>query len=148
MAFLAEGLDRGAQCRVVAYSDAPDRSIGALAAAGVDIADALLRDALDVLPAMGTPLLEMPFVPARAVDHIRGMAERGLQKDFPEFRLAIEMRWALASAVGEAGLAAFERGLDALTKELPVVVLCQYDAGAFPPDLLQRASRLHGVVVE
>lgn len=146
--FLAEGLDRGAQCRVIAYTEAPDRAIGGLAAAGIDIADALLRDALDVLPATGTPLLEMPFVPQRAIDYIRDLTQRGVASSFPELRLAIEMRWALASAVGEAGLAAFERGLDALTKELPVVAFCQYDAGAFPPDLLQRAARLHGVIVE
>lgn len=143
-AFLDEGLRAGAQCRVVAYTEAPDLAIGSLAAGGLNLADVLLREALDVVPARGTPLLAMPFDPQAAVDWVRGLAERAQAQSFPALWLAIEMRWALASAVGEAGLGRFERGLDALTRQLPIVALCQYDAGAFPTEWLQRALRAHG----
>lgn len=141
--FLREGLNVGVQCRVVAYIEAPDRAIGALAAAGVDIGDALNRGALDVLPAMGTPLVEMPFDAPAAVDHVRRLTAKAVAASFAGLWLAIDMRWALASAVGEAGLAAFERGLDGLTTEVPLVVLCMYDERLFPPDLLTRATRIH-----
>jgi hypothetical protein len=142
--FLAEGLERGGQCCVVAYREAPDRTVGALAASGTDIAQVLLREALDIVAAAGSPLLAHPFVPAAAVDWVRGMAEKAQARSFTGLWIAIEMRWALASAVGEAGLAAFERGLEAVTRELPVAALCQYDAGAFPKEWLERVTRAHG----
>ena len=141
--FLSDGLRDNAQCRVVAYTHSPDRAVGALAGAGFDISRVLYEEALDVIPAAATPLLELPFDAAAAIDWLRNMTRGARAAGFSSMRVAIEMRWALSSSVGEAGLAAFERGLNQLVQEEPLYALCQYDAGAFPAMLLDRAARMH-----
>ena len=141
--FLSDGLRDSAQCRVIAYTQAPDRAVGALAGAGFDIGQALYHDALDVIPASATPLLAMPFDPIASVDWFRTLARTAQDDGFSSLRVAIEMRWALSSSVGETGLAAFERGLNHLIGEEPIQVLCQYDAGVFPPMWVDRAARAH-----
>jgi len=141
--FLSDGLRAGDQCRVIAYTHSPDRAVGALAGAGFDIADVLYNEALDVIPAASTPLLAMPFDAQAALEWLRALAASARRDGFGGLRVAIEMRWALSSSVGEAGLAAFERGLNTLVREEPVRLLCQYDAGVFPPDLLHHAARVH-----
>ena len=141
--FLSDGLRSNEQCRVIAYTHAPDRAVGALAGAGFDIGQVLYNDALDVIPAATTPLLAMPFDAKAAVDWLRELAHQARAAGFTGFRVAIEMRWALSSSVGEAGLAAFERGLNQLVEEQPVRVLCQYDAGVFPAMWLDRPARMH-----
>lgn len=142
-AFLAQGLEAGGACRVIVYLHAPDRAIGGLAGFGVDVGEALLREALDVVPAIGTPLLEARFDAADSLTWVRSIVAEALTHSFSGLWLAIDMRWALASAVGETGLAAFERGLDAMTHELPLSVLCLYDGGSFPKEWLRRAERAH-----
>lgn len=141
--FLSNGLRAGAQCRVIAYTHSPDRAVGALAGAGFDIGKVLYNEALDVIPAATTPLLALPFDAAGAVDWLRDLSDSARGSGFSSLRVAIEMRWALSSSVGEAGLAAFERGLNKLVEEEPVYFLCQYDAGVFPPMWLDRAARMH-----
>jgi hypothetical protein len=141
--FLSEGLREKAQCRVIAYTHSPDRAVGALAGAGFDIAQVLYNEALDVIPAASTPLLALPFDANAAVEWLREQAGNAREGGFTSLRVAIEMRWALSSSVGETGLAAFERGLNRLAQEVPVNVLCQYDAGAFPPMWVDRAARMH-----
>ena len=141
--FLSEGLRAGAQCRVIAYTHAPDRAVGALAGAGFDIGQVLYNDALDVIPAATTPLLALPFDADVAIEWLRTMARAAREEGFTSLRVAIEMRWALSSSVGEAGLAAFERGLNLLVEQEPAFVLCQYDAGVFPPMWVDRAARMH-----
>ena len=141
--FLSDGLRAGEQCRVIAYTHAPDRAVGALAGAGFDIGQVLYNEALDVIPAASTPLLSLPFDANAAVEWFRSLAQSARAEGFSGLRVAIEMRWALSSSVGEAGLAAFERGLNALVLGEPVRFLCQYDAGVFPPGWLQRAARVH-----
>ena len=141
--FLSDGLRDGAQCRVIAYTHAPDREVGALAGAGFDIGQVMYHDALDVIPASATPLLAMPFDPVAAVEWFRTLARSARENGFSSLRVAIEMRWALSSSVGETGLAAFERGLSRLIEEEPISILCQYDAGVFPPMWVDRAARVH-----
>ena len=127
----------------IAYTHAPDRAVGALAGAGFDIGQVLYEDALDVIPASTTPLLDLPFDAKVAIDWLRTLAQAARAAGFSGLFVAIEMRWALSSSVGEAGLAAFERGLNQLVQEESLRVLCQYDAGAFPPMWLDRAARMH-----
>ena len=141
--FLSDGLRDKAQCRVIAYTHSPDRAVGALAGAGFDIGQALYNESLDVIPAASTPLLELPFDAAQAVDYLRGLAQAARESGFSSLRVAIEMRWALSSSVGETGLAAFERGLNRLTREEAIRILCQYDAGVFPAMWVDRAARMH-----
>jgi len=141
--FLSDGLRDGAQCRVIAYTHAPDREVGALAGAGFDIGQVMYHEALDVIPASVTPLLAMPFDPAAAIDWFRQLSRSAVENGFSSLRVAIEMRWALSSSVGETGLAAFERGLNGLIEEEPIGILCQYDAGVFPPMWVDRAARVH-----
>ena len=141
--FLSEGLRGKAQCRVIAYTHAPDRAVGALAGAGFDIGQVLYNEALDVIPAASTPLLALPFDPNASVEWLRELSQGAREGGFTSLRVAIEMRWALSSSVGETGLAAFERGVNRLAQEEPVHVLCQYDAGVFPPMWIDRAARMH-----
>ena len=141
--FLSDGLRQGAQCRVIAYTHSPDRAVGALAGAGFDIGQVLYQEALDVIPASSTPLLEMPFDPVASVEWLRQLSVNARASGFSSLRVAIEMRWALSSSVGETGLAAFERGLNRLIEKEPVRVLCQYDAGVFPAMWVDRAARMH-----
>lgn len=141
--FLSDGLRDGAQCRVIAYTHAPDREVGALAGAGFDIGQVMYHDALDVIPATATPLLALPFDPIAAVEWFRSLSRSARENGFSCLRVAIEMRWALSSSVGETGLAAFERGLNRLIAEEPISILCQYDAGVFPAMWVERAARVH-----
>lgn len=141
--FLSDGLREGAQCRVIAYTHAPDRAVGALAGAGFNIGEAMYNDALDVIPAASTPLLALPFDANAALEWLRELVHDARAASFTSLRVAIEMRWALSSSVGETGLAAFERGLNRLTEEERLTVLCQYDAGVFPAHWLERAARVH-----
>jgi hypothetical protein len=103
----------------------------------------LYNEALDVIPAASTPLLTLPFDAQAAVEWFRALSQSARVQGFNGLRVAIEMRWALSSSVGEAGLAAFERGLNGLVREEPVHLLCQYDASVFPLGWVQRATRVH-----
>ena len=141
--FLSEGLRDKAQCRVVAYTHSPDRAVGALAGVGFDIGKEMYNEALDVIPAASTPLLALPFDPSASVEWLRQLWYGARETGFTSVRVAIEMRWALSSSVGETGLAAFERGINRLAQEEPIHVLCQYDAGVFPPMWIDRAARMH-----
>ena len=145
--FLAQGLTSGEQCRAVAYTRSPDRAMGALAAAGFALGREMERGALDVLPARGTPLVEPRFDVRAATDWVEGLVESARAQGFLGLRLALDMSWALSSAVRPESVLGFESGLNELTVRRPLRVLCTYDAAAFGEDLLPRVRVFHGQVL-
>ena len=146
--FLARGLRAGDRCRVLAYTRAPDRAMGALAAEGFILAHEMERGALDVHPSSATPLLEVPFDPQRALDYVRERVDSARSAEFRGLSLALDMRWALASTVRPEALLLFESGLNEIAAELPLRTLCGYAAYEFDGELLRRARVFHGSVLD
>lgn len=146
--FMAAGLREGSQVRVVAYTRAPDRAVGALAAEGFVLAHEMERGALDIVPARGTPLLATPFDAGDALEYVEERVSEALARSFTGLRLAMSARWALASAVRPEALLAFESGLNELAATLPLRVLCAYDAREFKPELLQRVRVFHDQIFD
>lgn len=146
-AFVAEGLARHERVIYILDQESPSDALDRLDRAGVDI-DAALKDGALVLKTTDEAYLaDGGFDPDRMLSTLRELVADALAAGHQGVRVSGEMIWATRGAPGSNELMRYEERVNELLAELPAAALCQYDARAFPPDVLAGALRTHPLLM-
>ena len=134
--FLRDGLLAGQTSFLLAPPAVRDEYLGALRRQRIDV-DAAQRTGL---------LVVFPLEPGRPDDRLAAVERAftaGVHARGGPLRFVGDSLGGLALVESVEGLHAFERGLGALSKRFPIVVLCSYDVRAFDGEALLEAIKLH-----
>jgi PAS domain S-box-containing protein len=127
-----------------------EASLEALAAAltgrGVDVATALARGALQLLPHREQFLPDGAFDPAQVLRAWRARTDAALAAGFTGLVAVTDMDWALSGAPGVERLLEYEAA-QGLALDRHLAGMCQYDATRFPAPLLRGVLRTHALLV-
>jgi len=145
--FIMDGLDRGERCLYIADGRIFDEVVQALAAAGVDIAQAYQRGALRLSTSKETYLRAGEFVPQSMIDLIRQAETEALADGFAGLRLIGEPTWSFGPEPGCDRLIEYEALINQLPSFSKSVILCQYHQSRFGVPCIHDVLRTHPVAI-
>ena len=144
--FVQLGLARDECCVYFADEATAGRVRGALAGAGVDVAQAERRGALRLVGER-TYLVDGRFEPPAVLASLRQTVDEALAAGFSGWRATGDMTWELGPVSGVEVLPAYEAHLDAAFRGRRMVGMCQYHRRRVPPAIIHHALRTHRTVV-
>jgi two-component system sensor histidine kinase UhpB len=145
--FMKEGLARGERCLYVADDLSVEAIVGALAAAGVDVAHEREQGAL-VMPTKGDTYLQGgKFEPQAMIDFLGRAETQALTDGFSGLRVAGEMTWALGPEIGCERLIEFEALFNNFLANSRGMFLCQYNRSRFDAAVIHDVLRTHPVAI-
>jgi PAS domain S-box-containing protein len=145
--YIAEGLRRN---EFVMYAAEPDTLAaleGVLADAGVDVAQATRRGALNLLDTRTAYLIDGQFDPDRMYAVFENTIAVALAQGYAGCRFAGEPTWALERADLRPGLLEFEARLNGLFSTRKAAGFCVYDRSKWPAEVIRDVLRTHPVAV-
>ena len=143
--YIRLGLERREECVYIADDVSRAEVLSALQSAG--IATGGTPRVLKVLSRRETYLGDGHFDPDRILAWIAERTEAAVRGGFTAFRIVGEMTGVAGIASGVQRLAEFEAKLNDLFAGRPVSALCEYDARAFPAEILREVITTHPLVV-
>jgi anti-anti-sigma factor len=143
-AFLREGLDGGEKVVVVGGDGAEETARAYLREAGVDPEPALRSGQFVTTRAEVAYLARGRLEPERHLAAFRAARLQALADGYDRVRFTVDMGW--AAPQGDL-LVDYERTATAAVAEMGAVGMCQYDARAFEPGLLERVRDAHPIQV-
>ena len=87
------------------------------------------------------------FVPKRMLDRVRELYLQSVRKGYQGARATGEMTWALRGLPGSERLIEYESGLNAVVRECPATLVCQYDARRFSGATLYDVLNVHPYMI-
>ncbi len=142
-AALAHDLRAGARC---VYLNSPDLVFGFrayLAHAGID-ADSAIRKGSLILSSERSHLVNGRFNPWLMLDSLSALATQSEREGFPKLVVTGDMTWEFANRNNFSELIAYERALERLFEELPLLHgICQYHQDTLPTSALRDALCTH-----
>jgi hypothetical protein len=87
------------------------------------------------------------FVPQRMLDRTRKLYLESVRAGYSGARETGEMTWALKGLPGSERLIEYESGLNAVVRECPVTLACQYDARRFSGATLYDVLSVHPYMI-
>ncbi len=87
------------------------------------------------------------FIPQRMVDRVRELYLESVREGYSGARATGEMTWALKGLPGSERLIEYESGLNAVARECPVTLACQYDARRFSGATLYDVLNVHPYMI-
>lgn len=87
------------------------------------------------------------FIPHRMLDQVRELYLESVRAGFSGARATGEMTWALRGFPGSERLIEYESGLNAVVRECPVTLACQYDARRFSGATLYDVLNVHPYMI-
>ncbi len=145
--FIRAGLERGEKCIYVAEEGTEHHVRQALLDSGVDVADAMRRNALVLTTPAAARLKGNSFDPYRMLLFWKRAGEGARREGFPALRGASGMGWILKSVPETQRWIEYEARLTTLAEETRCMVLCQYDKRLFGAGLLVNAVRMHPMLI-
>jgi signal transduction histidine kinase len=146
--FMRTGLERGEKCVYLAEEGTESHVWQALLDSGVDVADAMRRNALVLTtPAAAARLKGDSFDPYRMLLFWKSAGEDARREGFPALRGVSGMGWILQSVPETQRWVEYEARLTSLAEEARCIVLCQYDKRLFDAGLLLSAVRMHPMLI-
>jgi signal transduction histidine kinase len=145
--FIHIGLERRERC-VYVEGDVPASALlPAMNSLGFDATLAVESGALQTIRYPGPYIEDGYFDPDRMVRWFEQMDADARRAGFSGFRYIGEMTWALGPYPGVDRLAEYEAKLNPFLHERPIAVLCQYDRGRFPSEIVREMVATHPMVV-
>lgn len=145
--YIAEGLRRGEHCFCVQKSHMCTRLLYDLRFLGFDTDDLVARGALDVRSEDEVYVPNGRFDPRAMMDMVMRSLNEALDRGFPALRGAGDLSWAVKGRNECELLLEYEGIVNGYHPGRPLTGLCQYDANAFSPRMLDSVVRAHGLCV-
>jgi hypothetical protein len=102
---------------------------------------------LEIATSMETYCEDGHFVPEIMLDRLRQMYVRGRAAGYAGARVSGEMSWALRGVPGSDRLIEYESRLNKLVEEVPITVMCQYDARRFDGGTIFDILSVHPIMM-
>jgi PAS domain S-box-containing protein len=141
--YFGAGLERGERCLYIAE----DASLDDLRAHGIGRAEHPGRDALLVLSARETYLVNGRFDPERMIAVWLEQLAAARAAGFTNLRVSADMSWALDSDVGSDRLIEYEARLNEWLPATGLRAMCHYDSRRFPASILRDVLRTHPLAI-
>jgi len=87
------------------------------------------------------------FIPQRMLDQVRELYLESVRAGYSGARATGEMSWALKGLPGSERLIEYESGLNAVVRECPATLVCQYDARRFSGATLYDVLNVHPYMI-
>ncbi len=146
--FIAEGLERGERCLYVADDNSREDVLAALRDYDIDIDAALESGALTVDTAAETYRRTGEFDRASMMEFWEDeLEEAKATGGYSGLRAAAEMTWMLEGDLSADELAEYEALLNPLYEDEDFVVMCQYNRGRFPSEVVHDVIKTHPYIV-
>jgi MEDS: MEthanogen/methylotroph, DcmR Sensory domain len=141
--YVADGLRRGERCFCVEKPHIGTRLLSDLRLLGFDTDDLLLRGALEIRREDEVYIADGKFNPYAMMDMLMRSLNETLERGFPAFRIAGDASWAVDNPAICSRLLDYEGLVNAYFPGRAAIGLCQYDANAFSPRLLESVVNTH-----
>ena len=145
--FIAIGLERRERCFYIQGDVAASALLPAVESLGVDTGTALRSGALQPTPYPEPYIQDGRFDPDRMVQWLERKEAEAREAGFSSVRYAGEMTWALGPHPEVDRLVEYEAKLNPFVRQRRMAVLCQYDRGRFPSEIVREMLATHPTVV-
>ncbi|TQM45473.1 MEDS domain-containing protein [Pseudonocardia cypriaca] len=134
--FLAHGLVRGEH--VVYFDDgSSDRVLERMTDDGVAVAGPLREGRFTIVPS------DRQTSPREVAETVRATVDAALAAGFPAVRITGRLTFVARQAGGEAGMADYDRVIEEVVRHRPAHVLCIYDRGRYPDEVVESMRAAH-----
>ena len=141
VSYFREGLARGERCLFGGDGDDARELVQRLASVGIDVERETQRGALGILNTSG-PLSHEPTVELDLLEHA---ANQALRDGFKGLRFSREARY--EKPFDEHGILEIEALLNDVIPRHPLIHICRFNLGRWPPSLIQEILRVHPIAV-
>jgi len=142
--FVVEGISRGERAIHIVDPAKRREHLDRLAAAGVDVREAVERGQLEVRDWAETFLLDDPSEPERTVGLVITLLDEGPTLGYPATRAIGFMEWALERAPGVVEtITSHEALLDVALRQSSDAVICAYDVRRHRPAVIADVLDIH-----
>jgi AcrR family transcriptional regulator len=141
--FVTEGIGRGERAVHIVDPAKRREHLDLLAAAGVDVREALERRQLEVRDWAEIYLLARSSEPGRSVRLLTALLDDGRPLGYPATRAIGFMEWALEEAPGVETITSYEAFLDVALRQSSDVVICAYDVRRHRPAVIADILDIH-----
>jgi AcrR family transcriptional regulator len=141
--FVTEGIGRGDRAVHIVDPAKRREHLDRLAAAGVDVREALERRQLEVREWAEIYLLDGPSEPERTVRLLKALLDAGRPLGYPATRGIGFMEWALEAASGVETITTSEALLNVALRDSSDAVICAYDVRRHRPAVIADISVIH-----
>lgn len=132
------------------FADVPSRTELAQVAANLHLGAATetgMRGLFELATALDAYCPNGQFVPDVMLDRLREIYVRRRQAGFSGSRVTGEMSWALRGIPGSERVVEYEARINDLVREVPITVLCQYDARKFDGATIFDVLNVHPIMI-
>ena len=140
--YIKHGLERGERCVYIADENDTEEVIDALAAAGVDVDEALESGALVMHTAQESYLRNGTFDPDDMIAFLEDTIAEA-EAEYDGLRITGEMTWVFGDEPPLEELIEYEGKLNALLPDVNGIALCQYNREKFSPETVRDVIKTH-----
>lgn len=144
--FMREGIQRGHRCLYV-VDDLTAAEVISILGSCADVLGAVRSGTLFIQTKQETYLRDGVFEPDAMLAFLDRAIALAVAEGYDRLRATGEMTWALGTEPGCDRLLEYETRLTGLIADKPALILCQYNLGRFPPDILRGVLLAHPVAI-
>jgi hypothetical protein len=145
--FIKDGFDRGDKAFHLVDPEQREDHLRRLAAAGINVQEAMGTGQLEVRPWQDGPLRGGRFDQDTWVASFEQVLQSGPAAGYAQTRFLAQMEWALVDLPGVDDLIEFETRVNYVVPKYDDAVICAYDLSKFGASVVMDALRTHPVVI-
>jgi hypothetical protein len=145
--FIKDGFDRGDKAFHLVDPEQREDHVRRLAAAGINVQEAMGTGQLEVRPWQDGPLRGGRFDQDTWVASVEQLLQSGPAAGYAQTRFLAQMEWALVDLPGVEDLIEFETRLNYVVPKYGDAMICAYDLSKFGASVVMDALRTHPVVI-
>jgi hypothetical protein len=146
-AFIATGLRNTQRCVWVAPADSSAALRRTLTRIGGDLPTLEASSQLVIISEVEFYLQKGVFEPNRTMDLVGTLLEDGDREGYRTMRIANDVSWLREDRISAETWERFESQLTEEVRDLPLVMVCQYDRRQVSGDIIVAAFRTHPIVI-
>jgi hypothetical protein len=145
--FIKDGFDQGDKAFHLVDPERLEEHLRRLAAAGIDVQEAMGIGQLEVRPWQDGPLRGDRFDQDTWLASFEDVLQSGPAAGYAQTRFLAQMEWALVALPGVEDLIEFETRVNYVVPKYEDTVICAYDLTKFDASVVMYALRTHPVVI-
>ena len=145
--FFKRGFERGDKAFHLVDPELREEHLKRLAAAGINVQDAMGTGQLEVRPWQDAPLRGGRFDQDAWLASFEHVLRSGPAAGYAQTRFLAHMEWALVDLPGVEDLIEFETRVNYVVPKYDDIVICAYDLSKFGASVVMDALRTHPVVI-
>jgi MEDS: MEthanogen/methylotroph, DcmR Sensory domain len=145
--FIKDGFDRGDKAFHLVDPEQREDHVRRLAAAGINVQEAMGTGQLEVRPWQDGPLRGGRFDQDTWVASFEQVLQSGPAAGYARTRFLAQMEWALVDLPGVEDLIEFETRINYVVPKYDHAVICTYDLSKFGASMVMDALRTHPAVI-